>query len=149
MVDDSVLVDTNVLLAATAPHRPLHRAALTVINEWPNHGMVLATSVQVLQEYLVVATRPVEVNGLGLDCAEALANVAAIRARTRLLADGERVWERLQSLVGSHDCKGKQIYDANIVASALSSGVTKLVTANVVDFSRFAGEIEVIPLVEL
>ncbi|MEA2691465.1 MAG: hypothetical protein QOJ16_852 [Acidobacteriota bacterium] len=149
MDDRAVLVDTNVLLSATAPHRPLHRAALAVLNDWPNQGIVLATSVQILREYLAVATRPVDVNGLGLGCAEALANVAAFRGRTRLLADGEPVWDRLQALVGTHGCKGKQIHDANLVASALSSGLTRLVTANIGDFSRFAAEIEVIDLAEV
>jgi predicted nucleic acid-binding protein len=122
---------------------------LTVLNDWPNRGVALATSVQILREYLVVATRPIEVNGLGLGSAEALANVAAFRGRTRLLGDGEPVWDRLQALVGTHGCKGKQIHDANIVASALSSGVTRLVTTNVVDFRRFAAELEVLDLAEL
>lgn len=63
MDDKAVLVDTNVLLAATAPLRPLYRAALMVLNDWPNKGILLAVSSQVLREYLAVATRPVEVNG--------------------------------------------------------------------------------------
>jgi len=58
MTDDkAVLVDTNVLLSATAPLRPLHRAAMAVLNDWPNQGTLLATSSQVLREYLAVATR--------------------------------------------------------------------------------------------
>ena len=147
MMDDrAVLVDANVLLSATAPFRPLHRAALTVLNDWPNRRFPLAASVQILREYLVVASRPVEVNGLGLASAEALANVAAFRARMRLLVDSEPVWERLQSLIMTHGCKGKQIHDANIVASALTWGLPRLVTANAGDFNRFAGEIEVIDL---
>jgi predicted nucleic acid-binding protein len=84
MTDDkAILVDTNVLLSATAPLRPLHRAALTVLNDWPNQGMVLATTSQVLREYLVVETRPAEVNGLGLGVDDALSNVAAFRGRMR------------------------------------------------------------------
>jgi predicted nucleic acid-binding protein len=149
MDDRAVLVDTNVLLSATAPRRTLHHAALTVLNDWPNRGVILATSVQILREYLVVATRPVEVNGLGLGSIEALANVAAFRGRMRLLGDGESVWDRLQALVGTHGCKGKQVHDANIVASALTSGVTRLVTTNVGDFLRFESELEILDLTEL
>ncbi len=63
MMDDKVVfLDTNVLLSATAPHRPLHQAALVVLNEWPNQAIPLAASAQVFREYLVVATRPVKVN---------------------------------------------------------------------------------------
>lgn len=146
MDDRVVLLDTNVLLSATAPLRPLHRAALTVLNDWPNQGFVLAVSSQILREYLVVATRPVEVNGLGLGVEDALVNVAAFRGRMRLLEDGEPVWDRLRALVAAYGCRGKQIHDANVVACALTSGLTKLVTANVVDFNRFAKDIELIDL---
>jgi predicted nucleic acid-binding protein len=149
MDDKTVLVDTNVLLSATAPLRPLHHAALTVLNDWPNRGIPLATSAQVLREYLVVATRPVEVNGLGLGSGEALSNVAAFRGRMRLIMGGEPAWDRLQSLIVTHGCKGKQIHDANIVASALTSGLTRLVTANAGDFGRFAAELDVIDLAAL
>jgi predicted nucleic acid-binding protein len=144
--DRAVLVDTNVLLSATAVLRPLHRAALVVFNEWPNQGMILATSVQVFREYLVVATRPADANGLGLGVEDALANVAAFRGRMRLLPDSEQSWDRLQALVSTYRCRGKQIHDANVVGTALASGVTKLVTANSGDFSRFSPEMEVIDL---
>jgi predicted nucleic acid-binding protein len=146
MDDRAVLVDTNVLLSATAPLRPLNGAALAVLNGWPNEGIVLAVTSQVLREYLVVATRPVEVNGLGLGITDALRNVAAFRGRMRLLVDSERVWDRLQSLLATYGCKGKQVHDANIVASALTWGLAKLVTANVEDFTRFSAELEVIDL---
>ena len=144
--DKVVLLDTNVLLSATAPLRPLHRAALAVLNDWPSQGLVLAVSSQILREYLVVVTRPIEVNGLGLNIEDALANVTAFRGRMRLLEDGEPVWDRLRALVATYGCKGKQIHDANVVACALTSGVTKLVTANAGDFNRFAAEIELIDL---
>jgi predicted nucleic acid-binding protein len=150
MTDDkTALVDTNVLLSATAPLRPLHRAALAVLNDWPNQGTILAASSQVLREYLAVTTRPVEANGLGLGIDDALANVAAFRGRMRLLLESEPVWNRLQALIATYGCLGKQIHDANVVATALASGVARLVTANVADFTRFAPEIEVIDLAAL
>lgn len=150
MTDDKVvLVDTNVLLSATAPLRPLHRAALTVLNDWPNQGTILAASSQVLREYLVVATRPADVNGLGLGVDDALANVAAFRGRMRLLLESEAAWTRLQALAATYSCLGKRIHDANVVATALVNGVTRLVTANVEDFSRFVAEIEVTDLAAL
>ncbi|MFY9822999.1 MAG: PIN domain-containing protein [Thermoanaerobaculia bacterium] len=147
--DNVVLVDTNVLLSATAPLRPLHRAALAVLNDWPNQGTILVTSSQVLREYLAVATRPVAVNGLGLGVEDALANVSAFRGRMRLLVDSEPVWDRLRALIATYGCLGKQVHDANIVATALTSGVAKLVTANAGDFNRFAADIEAIDLASL
>lgn len=147
MMDDrAVLLDTNVLLAATAPRRTLHQAALVVLNDWPNQAIPLAASVQVFREYLVVATRPVEVNGLGLGLDAALANLAAFRGRMRLLLESEQAWDRLRTLISGYGCLGKQIHDANLVATALASGIARLVTANVEDFRRFKPEIEILDL---
>ncbi len=84
MDDEAVLVDTNVLLTATTPARALHTEALEVLNEWPARGFVLCVSGQVFREYLVVATRPTEVNGLGLSVEDSLGNVAELRPRFRL-----------------------------------------------------------------
>jgi predicted nucleic acid-binding protein len=121
MTDDRVvLVDTNVLLSATTPFRSLHHASLAVLNDWPNEGVPLAVSSQVLREYLAVATRPIEANGLGLDVGDALANVAAFHGRMRLLIENELVWDRLQYLIATYGCRGKQIHDANLVATGMA-----------------------------
>jgi hypothetical protein len=53
----------------------------------------------------------------------------------------------LLNLIAAIPCGGKQIYDANIVATMLAHGVPKLLTYNVARFSRFAGHITVLPLV--
>ena len=74
------------------------------------------------------------------------ANASAFRGRMRLLLDSESGWDRLRSLVATYGCSGKQIHDANLVATALTSGVAKLVTANTTDFRRFATELEIIDL---
>jgi hypothetical protein len=67
----------------------------------------------------------------------------------RLLLESEAAWTRLQALVATYSCLGKQIHDANVVATALVNGVTRLITANVEDFSRFVAEIEVTDLAAL
>jgi predicted nucleic acid-binding protein len=149
MDDKAVLVDTNVLLSATSPLRSLHSAALTVLNDWPNEGRILVGSSQILREYLVTATRPVDVNGLGLSTEDALSNVAALQARMRLLMESESSWDRLRTLITDYGCRGKQIHDTNLVALALTHGVTRVVTANVGDFSRFSGDLEILDLAGL
>ncbi len=63
---DRVVLDTNVLLAATDEERPDHQDAVVSLNEWPASGVVLYTSGQILREYLAVATRSVEHDGLGM-----------------------------------------------------------------------------------
>jgi len=81
---------------------------------------------QVLREYLSVATRPLERNGLGR--ADAMTNVRAFRARTRLLDESLKVADQLFALLDAIDCAGRQVHDANIVSTMLAHGITTLVT---------------------
>jgi predicted nucleic acid-binding protein len=135
---ESAFVDTNVLLTATARRRPLHEAALRVLRDWPSAGATLFASGQVLREYLVVATRPPENNGLGMALEEALGNVAALRSRLRVLDETARVSLRLVTLLGEVERTGKRIHDANIIATMLTHKVGVLVTANAADFRSFS-----------
>ena len=58
MVDDILFVDTNVLLTATDESRQLHSEALNLLAGTINLEKRLATSGQVVREYLVVAHSP-------------------------------------------------------------------------------------------
>lgn len=146
VVPERVMLDTNVLLAATDEGRTEHRDALTVLNDWAARHASLYTSGQVLREYLCVATRPAERNGLGLSMPDALGNVRAIRERTTLLAEDGKVMDRLLALLADVRCEGKQVHDANLVATMLVYGVDTVVTMNLPDFARFKGHISLIRL---
>lgn len=61
----TLLLDTNVLLSATDRSRNSHASCTELFELLPAAGVHPVTIGQVLREYLVVATRPVEVNGLG------------------------------------------------------------------------------------
>jgi predicted nucleic acid-binding protein len=141
-----VMLDTNVLLAATDEGRPEHRDALSVLNDWAAADAGLCVSGQVLREYLTVATRPADSNGLGLKLPDAVANVRAIRERTTLLAEDSRVADRLLGLLADVECLGKQVHDANLVATMLVHGIGTIVTANLADFARFERHISLIRL---
>jgi len=143
---DRVMVDTNVLVAATDERRAEHHDALSILNDWPAGHTTLCVSSQILREYLTVATRPADENGLGLKPPEALGNVRAIRERTTLLVEDAKVTERLLGLLADVECSGKQIHDANVVATMLVHGVGTVVTRNVDDFARFGGYVNVVRL---
>ena len=96
----------------------------------------------------MVATRPAELNGLGLGTSQALENVNAIRARLRFLNENRAVFARLRALLDDVDCSGKQIHDANVVATALTYGVQRILTSNTQDFERFTALVEVVELDE-
>src|SRR5579875_1843251 len=90
-VADRVVLDTNVLLAASDTGRSEYARAREALDEWPAQGTALYTSGQILREYLSVATRPERQNGLGLSQVDSVANVRALRGRLRLLAENEKV----------------------------------------------------------
>jgi predicted nucleic acid-binding protein len=132
---DIAFLDTNVLLAATDAGRRAHDFAVSVFTDFPGDGIHLAISGQVIREYLVVATRPVKLNGLGLSPGDALENVAEFRSRTIFLEENREVCEQLVELISSVGAHGKRIHDINIAATMLSHGVEHLVTFNPGDFS--------------
>ncbi len=135
-----VIVDTNVLLAATDRSRHAHQAATTFLDSDQRR---LALTPQIVREYLAVATRPVEVNGLGLPEGDAVANVEQLLADMELLAETAATTRHLLDLMGRHLASGKQVHDANLVAVALSHQATTIVTDNLTHFSRFAGLIDI------
>ena len=145
-VPDRVMLDTNVLLAATDEGRAEHHDALKVLNDWAAMHTELCTSGQVLREYLSVATRPRVQNGLGLNTPDALGNVRAIRARSTLLAEDSKVADRLLGLLADVECRGKQVHDANLVATMLVHGIGTVVTMNLEDFARFEQHVSLVRL---
>lgn len=144
--DNKVLVDTNVLISATLPARAQYENALRVLDDWPNQGVRLCTTGQILREYLVVATRPVELNGLSLSAAVASENAAKLRGRMLFCDETRAVFTRLQELMAEVGFTGKQVHDANVVATALTHGVSSVVTANTAHFERFTPLVEILNL---
>ncbi len=146
-VGDILFLDTNVLLTATDESRSWHEHAGAVLSDAGRKGVHLAVSGQIAREYLAVATRPPDVNGLGLDSIDALSNVAAFLKRTVLYGETEGVARRLCQLVREYSLRGKRIHDANVVATMLVHGLDTLVTQNPDDFAPFQG-IEVVSIVD-
>lgn len=144
---EALFLDTNVLLSATDPARERHRHALQAIDGQPGSGLFV--SGQILREYLVVATRPREANGLGLSQVDAVANALAFRRRFSLLEENARVADRLLDLLRSRSCTGARIHDAQVAATLLAHGVDDLLTDNAGDFQPFADAIRVHPLASI
>lgn len=136
-VAETLFVDTNVLLSATDESRACHRLARALIGQGGASGIHGATSGQILREYLVVATRPVGENGLGMSSVDALSNIEQFARRLALCDETESVSKRLRSLVRTHGLTGKSIHDANVVATMAAHGIRNLVTENPGDFDRY------------
>ena len=141
-----LFADTNVFLSATDRSREQHAQARELLQAAREGKVVLAVSGQIIREYLVVATRPVEVNGLGLAAEDALKNVNVFTRPPFLFCEeSEKVARRLRDLVKTHRLMGKRVHDGNIVATMLAEGIDRLITENVGDFASFE-EVEVVGL---
>lgn len=75
---------------------------------------------------------------------EALSDVTWINERFEILEDGPRVTAHLVVLCREVPVAGKQVHDANIVATMLAHGERRLLTFNIRDFRRFAAHIELV-----
>ena len=138
-VGEAAFVDTNVLLTATDESRPHHRMAQRLLSESAANGLRLAASGQILREYLVVATRPVDANGLGLGVPAVAANVEEFLRHLHLHDETAEGARRLRRLTVRHGVRGKRLHDANIVAAMSAHRIAANLTQNRGDFVRFEG----------
>jgi len=69
-----------------------------------------------------------------------------IRNSFRIADETAEVTAQLLQLLKQYPTGGKQVHDANIVATMLVHGVDTLLTMNVVDFQRFQDRITLVPL---
>ncbi len=132
---NTLLLDPNVLLAAKDRSRNSHALCTELFRLPARAGVHLVTIGQILREYLVVATRPVEADGLGLDTSDAVRNIRAFRTRTHLLPESAEIHDELIALVETHSLKGKRIHDANVVAAAGCHHVSAIITDNTDDYT--------------
>jgi len=137
-VDSLFFVDTNVLLAATDLSRDLNAPCQERLQTGLKGHCRLFTCGQVLREYLVVATRPLDANGLALTPIQALENVGEFRRCLTPLDETATVSRRLLALVERYSLQGKRIHDANLVAVMMENGLRQLLTDNTDDFQVFS-----------
>ena len=135
-------IDTNVLVYAVADGAPLLDRARAALVRAAADGP-LAISRQVLREYLSVMTRQ-QIWGMPITLAQGLADTAEFLQQFTVLEDGPLVWDRFVMLSRRYSFAGRQVHDANIVATMLAHGERRLLTFNGVDFRRFARLIEVV-----
>jgi predicted nucleic acid-binding protein len=132
-----ILIDTNVVLRLGDKGHAMHGEALAAIDWLDANGHECVIVPQVLYEYWVVATRPLEKNGLGMAVASADAAVSQWIGLFRLLLDERGVFSYWRDLVAANDVKGKSAHDARLVAAMQRHGLTDLLSFNKLDFSRF------------
>jgi predicted nucleic acid-binding protein len=143
---DPVFLDTNILIYAKTALSPLHATALGKLQGLVAAGHPLWVSRQTFREYLAVMSRP-GILTAPVSMSALVADIRSFESQFLIAEDGPLVTTQLLALLGLVVCQGKQIHDANIVATMLVHGVTALLTHNVSDFSRFSAHIRLLALV--
>jgi predicted nucleic acid-binding protein len=141
-----ILLDTNVLVYASLRNSPWHAYAIQALHRELQAGAEIWVSRQILREYLAVLTRP-GTTTLAAPAATAVADIGAFMRMFRVADDTNDVTIKLLALVQSVPVGGKQIHDANLVATMQAYGIPKLLTHNVADLRRFGTLITVVPIV--
>jgi predicted nucleic acid-binding protein len=144
---DLMFIDTNILVYSTLDQSPLHIVAKDFIERAGECNLSLWVSRQVLREYAVVITRP-QLISQPLIAMDAARHVQAFEQRFQVANEDARVTAQLRSLMISIPLAGKQIHDANIVATMLVYGIGRLLTHNIDDFKRYTHLITIDPLVD-
>ena len=145
---DRLFVDTNVLVYATNELSPWHGAANAALQNARQLGIELVVSTQVLREYLSAATRESHA-GCGIPVPDILENLHTFQREFTVVEDTRPVLAALENLLQNFSVAGKQVHDANIVATMQLHGIRHLLTNNGEDFARFSQLITVVPLEEI
>ncbi|MDF5736951.1 MULTISPECIES: type II toxin-antitoxin system VapC family toxin [unclassified Nostoc] len=143
--NNSVFIDTNILVYANLALSPFHVQATERLQAFAEQGIDLWISRQTLREYLAAMTKRGDLTG-NIPITSLVADVRYFANYFRLVEDNLLVTERLLALMEEIPSGGKQVHDANIVATMLVYGIPQLLTHNTSDFARFSGLITVLPL---
>ncbi len=131
-----VFVDTNILVFANVKTSPFHEKAKTKLIELVENDNELFISNQVIREYLAVLSRP-DVNGKRLADELLIKDTKRLRTEYTVLFENNQTLDNLLMLLSNCPKGGKQIHDANIVATMINNNLKVLLTHNVDDFKRF------------
>ena len=132
------LLDTNLLLRLVDTIAPAHRVAHAAVSALLSDGAEVCITAQNLVEFWAVASRPLSANGLGWVPEQIAREIERLLERFSFLPDSERIFSEWQTLVATHEVKGKRTHDARLAAVMLAHRVTHLLTFNTADFAAFS-----------
>ncbi|MBF0134640.1 MAG: type II toxin-antitoxin system VapC family toxin [Magnetococcus sp. DMHC-1] len=140
---DTLFLDTNILVHASVASSPRHAECVAFLQLQEDAGMRMGINRQVLREFMAVLSRSQSFTPrIPMD--EIISLVTTFRQTWNVFDETEETGNRLLRLVAEIPVGGKQIHDANIVATMLAYGIPTLATYNLADFRRFKTHIRLI-----
>ena len=138
-----MFIDTNVLVRARFAIAPQHGLARARLSDAIGSSERPRISRQVVREYLAVVTRP-QIWSAPLVMPDAIRDVDWFLSAFDILEDGPDVTRSLEALCLDVPVAGRQVHDANIVATMLAHGEGRLLTFDQEDFRRYSDRIELV-----
>jgi predicted nucleic acid-binding protein len=139
----AILIDTNILLRSVQPTHLMHPVAVRAIEALLGGEELLCIAVQNVAEFWNAATRPVTHNGLGFTIEKAREEISRLEDFFQIVCESAGSYAAWKLLLTTHRVSGAQVHEARLAALMKTNGITKIVTFNVQDFTRFA-EIEAV-----
>ena len=136
-------VDTNILLRAVLTEMKQHPQCDALLKRMIREDAELWISGQVIREFIVQATHPRTLQ-TPLTIAQVVHEINTIKPLFEIADETAVVRDRLLKLLQEYPTQGKQVHDANIVATMLAYGVDTLLTLNVDDLKRFEDKITLV-----
>jgi predicted nucleic acid-binding protein len=100
---------------------------------------------QIIREYVAALSRPQSFTR-AIPVSHLIPAVRRMESRFRVADENADVCDELLGLLERFAVAGKQIHDANIVATMRVHGIKRLVTDNTADFLRFSSIIDLVPI---
>lgn len=148
MMGAKVFLDTNILLRMILTQMNQHPEVDTLVKRTIHEGAELWISGQVIREFIVQATHPrTLIEPLTIE--QVIAQIDAIKPLVQIADETSAVRDQLLELFRTYPTQGKQIHDANIVATMLAYDIDTLLTLNVDDMKRFDGVIRIVSLPQI
>lgn len=136
MDDNNLFIDTNILVHANIAESPFHSPAFDAIQQAQQAGQQLWISRQVIREYLVTLTRMQVLKTLSRHTI--FDQINRFIQYFHIADETPKVTEQLLLLLNDCLIAGKQIHDANIVATMIAYQIPNLLTHNTQDFKSFS-----------
>ncbi|MEA5419138.1 type II toxin-antitoxin system VapC family toxin [Spirulina sp. CCNP1310] len=132
------LLDTNVVLRFSNPSDQQHGLVLDCVAILLRQANECYLTAQVLIEFWVVATRPVDVNGLGWSVSYTRNILDQLLVRFPMAEETPHIFSHWLNLVTEHQIQGKRTHDARIVSVMLACGINHILTLNPADFANIS-----------
>jgi predicted nucleic acid-binding protein len=133
------LLDTNVIIRFTDTKSSEYNLVSNAISTILLQGSKCFITSQVIIEFWVVATRPLNVNGLGWNIAQTTQAIEMLINQFEILPETPDVFPTWLNLVKTYNISGKRTHDMRILAVMLTHKISNILTFNPKDFIAIPG----------